>query len=189
MTDHDADEIVPQRRRREKTPTIDKVLGVTGVALAAFGTFFPWYAFFNQDKFHLPALWQGDVRDMPEQPGPAVVTVSPLAIPDAGDTARQAARQAAVDQITTATVPGGLDGTAARPGGEPDDGMEQPFPASSSFRLMHVANGRALIEDKTGMYIVAVGAVLPDNSRLATLEERDGQWVMITSKGQVIKAQ
>ncbi len=70
MTDHDADEIVPQRKRREKTPTIDKVLGVTGVALAAFGTFFPWYAFFNQDKFHLPTLWQGDVRDMPNSPAP-----------------------------------------------------------------------------------------------------------------------
>ncbi len=54
---------------------------------------------------------------------------------------------------------------------------------------MHVANGRALIEDKTGMYIVRVGAVLPDNSRLATLEERDGQWVLITSKGQVFKTQ
>ncbi len=188
VTDHDADEIVPQRKRREKTPTIDKVLGVTGVALAAFGTFFPWYAFFNQDKFHLPALWQGEVRDMPETPGPAVVTVSPAAIPDAGESRREAARQAAVDQITTATVPG-IDAGAKIPGGEADTGLEQPFPASNSFRLMHVANGRALIEDKTGMYIVRVGAVLPDNSRLATLEERDGQWVLITSKGQVFKTQ
>ncbi|SIQ56128.1 hypothetical protein SAMN05880582_102140 [Rhizobium sp. RU20A] len=187
MTDHDADEIVPQRKRREKTPTIDKVLGVTGVALAAFGTFFPWYAFFNQDKFHLPTLWQGDVRDLPEQPGPAVVTVSPLAMPDAGDGARQATRQAAIDQITTATVPG-INDDGTRPG-EGEAGLDQPFPASNAFRLMHVANGRALIEDKTGMYIVRVGAVLPDNSRLATLEEREGQWVLITSKGQVFKAQ
>ncbi|MNT02685.1 hypothetical protein D3C72_1371910 [compost metagenome] len=53
---------------------------------------------------------------------------------------------------------------------------------------MHVANGRALIEDTTGMYIVRIGSILPDNSRLATLEERDGRWVMITSSGDVYRA-
>ena len=47
---------------------------------------------------------------------------------------------------------------------------EQPFPATSGFRLLHVANGRALIEDCSGMYIVRIGSILPDNSRLATLE-------------------
>jgi hypothetical protein len=52
---------------------------------------------------------------------------------------------------------------------------------------LHVANGRALIEDKSGMYIVRIGSVLPDNSRLATLEKRDGQWVIITSNGEVIQ--
>ncbi len=50
---------------------------------------------------------------------------------------------------------------------------------------MHVANGRALIEDAGGMYIVRVGSVLPDNSRLATLEQRDGKWVIVTSNGDV----
>lgn len=53
---------------------------------------------------------------------------------------------------------------------------------------MHVANGRALIEDASGMYIVRIGSVLPDNSRLATFEERDGRWVMITSKGEIFEA-
>ena len=40
MTDYDADEIVPQRKRGERTPLIDKALGATGVALAAIATFF-----------------------------------------------------------------------------------------------------------------------------------------------------
>ncbi|MCY1236621.1 hypothetical protein D9M72_492860 [compost metagenome] len=53
---------------------------------------------------------------------------------------------------------------------------------------MHVANGRALIEDASGMYIVRIGSVLPDNTRLATLEQRDGHWVMITSSGEVYQA-
>jgi len=52
---------------------------------------------------------------------------------------------------------------------------------------MHVANGRALIEDARGMYIVRVGSILPDNSRLATLEQRDGAWVIVTSNGDIIK--
>jgi len=42
-----------------------------------------------------------------------------------------------------------------------------------------------LIEDTSGMYVVRVGSILPDESRLATLEERDGKWVIITSKGDV----
>jgi hypothetical protein len=55
---------------------------------------------------------------------------------------------------------------------------DQSFPGKPRYRLLHVANGRALIEDKSGMYIVRIGSVLPDNSRLATLEQRDGSWVI-----------
>lgn len=47
----------------------------------------------------------------------------------------------------------------------------------------------ALVEDSNGIYIVNVGGVLPDNSRVATLEQRDGRWVMITSKGDLIQAE
>jgi RPA family protein len=64
---------------------------------------------------------------------------------------------------------------------------DQPFPASSGFKLLHVANGRALIEDTTGMYVVRVGSVLPDESRLATIEQRDGKWVIVTSKGDIYR--
>lgn len=183
MTDHEADEIVVQRKRRNKIPMVDKMLAVVGVTLAAFATFFPWYAFFNQDQFSVPSLWQGDTRDMPEVAARNVMSVSPQAMPDNDDKDVLAA----IDQLTTATVP---DLTASTPV-EPPVGVtaEQPFPAGSGYRLMHVANGRALIEDDSGMYIVRVGSVLPDNSRLATLEERDGRWVMITSNGDVVPAQ
>jgi hypothetical protein len=39
------------------------------------------------------------------------------------------------------------------------------------------------------MYIVRIGSVLPDNSRLATLEQRDGSWVIVTSNGEVISVE
>ena len=125
---------------------------------------------------------KGIARDLPERAARNVVSVSPLAMPDAdGDTV------AAIDQLTTATVPGigagpGPEGTAA------EEGLSQPFPGKSGFKLMHVANGRALIEDASGMYIVRIGSVLPDNTRLATLEQRDGHWVMITSSGEMYQA-
>ncbi len=59
MIDYDADEIVPQRKRSERTPLIDKALGATGIALAALATFFPWYAFLHQDQFSMPVALAG----------------------------------------------------------------------------------------------------------------------------------
>lgn len=181
VTDYDADETVRQRKR-SRMPVTDKFLAATGVALAAFATFFPWYAFFNQDKFTMPPLWQGSTRDLPERAARDVVSVSPLAMPDADGEV-----MAAIDQLTTASVPG-IANAPAPEGTAPGEGLSQPFPGKSGFKLMHVANGRALIEDESGMYIVRIGSVLPDNSRLATLEQRDGRWVMITSSGEVYQA-
>ncbi|KQY26278.1 hypothetical protein [Rhizobium sp. Root482] len=178
MRDEDADEIVIQRKRPQRTPTIDKALGATGIALAALATFFPWYAFLHQDEFSLPSLWQDDARDVPGRAGTG--GASSLALGE-----RDADMQAAVDQLVTATVPNAGDGRKAGV----EDGLEQPFPSAAGFRLMHVANGRALIEDASGIYIVRIGSVLPDNSRLATLEQRDGRWVMITSKGEIYQAE
>nr|WP_026613225.1 hypothetical protein [Ensifer aridi] len=182
MRDSDADEIVRQRRREAKMPLIDKILGAIGLAMAAAATFLPWYVFLHPEKFSIPPLWQGTTRDLPERSGRSVVSVSPLAMTD-----MDSETAAAVDRLTTATVPG-LDGETARDKENAKEGLDQPFPGQAGFKLMHVANGRALIEDQSGMYIVRVGSVLPDNSRLATFEERDGRWVMITSKGEVYEA-
>jgi hypothetical protein len=182
MTDYDADEIVRQRRRDAKTPMIDKFLGAVGLAMAAFANFFPWYAFLHQGEFSMPALWQGTARDLPERPGRHVVSVSPLAMTDKDEEIA-----AAIDRLTTATVPGpGQEAAASED--EAKAGPIQPFPDPPGFKLMHVANGRALIEDARGMYVVRVGSILPDNSRLATFEQRDGRWVMITSRGEAYEA-
>lgn len=176
--DQDADEVVSQRKRGERTPAIDKALGAAGITLAAIATFFPWYAFLNQDKFSMPAPWTGATRDLPEKVGSGDVA----SLPQSGNAEIDPEIREAVDQLFTATVPGPRDEAAPA---NTQDGLQQPFPGSSGFKLMHVANGRALIEDSSGMYIVRIGAVLPDNSRLATLEQRDGRWVMITSNGDI----
>jgi len=180
MNDQDADEVVPQRKRGERIPTIDKALGAAGITLAAIATFFPWYAFLHQDKFSMPAPWSGATRDLPEKIGSG--TVASLSSDGRPETDPEI--KTAVDELFTATVPMPEEvGTSS----SQKDGLEQPFPGSSGFKLMHVANGRALIEDASGMYLVRVGSVLPDNSRLATLEQREGGWVLITSNGDVFK--
>ncbi len=61
------------------------------------------------------------------------------------------------------------------------DLAEQPFPAPvASFRLVHIANGRAMLEDDTGLFIVEPGSMLPDSTRVKTIEQRDGRPVLVT---------
>ncbi|WP_018011385.1 hypothetical protein [Sinorhizobium medicae] len=180
LTDFDADEVVRQIHREVGMPLIDKLLGAVGLAMAACATFLPWYVYLHPEKFSMLSLWQGTMRDLPEGQERSVVSVSPLAMTDMDEETA-----ATVDRLTTATVPGlERDPPESRDIGAPD----QPFPGRASFKLMHVANGRALIEDESGMYIVRIGSLLPDHSRLATFEERNGRWVMITSRGEVYEA-
>lgn len=163
--------------------TGDRVVAITGFMLATAAAFFPWYVFFNQESFGIAPMSYTDTRDLPEIGGRSLVNVSPLAIPDEKD---GSAEPSAFDPITTATVSSlGDEWQGAPPLASVDP--DKSFPGKPRYKLLHVANGRALIEDKSGMYIVRIGSVLPDNSRLATLEKRDGQWVIITSNGEVIQ--
>ncbi|QRM54227.1 flagellar protein [Sinorhizobium sp. BG8] len=180
MTDFDADEKVKALRRvpGKKQSLADRLLVGSGVLLAAMAAFFPWYVFLNPDQFSVPPLWKGNTRDLPETAPREVMSVSPAAMVDNDDKAPPA-----LDTLATATV---SEAGPDRKLGKPlDTGVDQPLPVESGFRLMHVANGRALIEDASGMYIVRVGSTLPDNSRLATLEQRNGKWVIVTSNGAV----
>ena len=181
MTDYDADKVVPPLKwpGRDERSLGDRLLVATGVALAALAAFFPWYVFLHPQDFSVPTLWKGDRRDLPDAPARDVMSVSPSAMVD--DDAASPERE--IDPVRTAAVPN--LGNENRTGATPESVLDQPLPARNGFRLMHVANGRALIEDATGMYIVRVGSILPDNSRLATLEQRDGEWVIVTSNGNV----
>ncbi|PZM12010.1 flagellar protein [Rhizobium tubonense] len=177
----DADEPVAPLKQsgRRKAAVADKALKATGLVLAGMSAFFPWYVFFNPDKFGIHVSENARTRDLPNWPARNVFSVSPLAMVNKNPAPQPAE---APDQLTTATVSnlGRID-----PDGQPAEA--QPFPGKSAFHLLHVANGRALIEDISGMYVVRVGSVLPDNSRLATLEQRDGKWVIVTSTGEVYK--
>lgn len=161
----------------------DRVFVAAGFILATAAAFFPWYVFFHQESFGIAPMGYTDTRDLPETPGRSVVNVSPLAIPDEDD---GSVAPSVFDPIVTATVPNPGD-KASNASAALDEVPTQAFPGKPQYRLLHVANGRALIEDRSGMYIVRIGSVLPDNSRLATLEQRDGKWVIVTSNGEVVQ--
>ncbi|KAA0699503.1 flagellar protein [Neorhizobium sp. P12A] len=178
MTDSDADvPVAPLKGAARKSALSDKLLKGTGLVLAALSAFFPWYVFFNPDKFGIHATQDDRTRILPDWPARNVFSVSPLAMVNKNDTTPQTTLP---DQINTATI---TDIGKDDPKGQPPE--DQPFPGKSSFHLLHVANGRALIQDGSGMYLVRVGSILPDNSRLATIEQRNGKWVIVTSKGEI----
>lgn len=195
MTDFEADETVAPLKQATITPVVsktDRFLTMTGVAMAVAAAMFPWYVFLNAEKFGVrPADWTR-TRDLPEGPGRNVFTVSPLALVDRDDEGaeqvqrpQQPAGEPPIDEIITATVPT-LGRELSR---APSGPASQPFPGQQGFRLLHVANGRALIESTTGMFLVRVGSILPDDSRVATIEQREGKWVIVTSAGAVYENQ
>ncbi|MGM4979901.1 MULTISPECIES: flagellar protein [Rhizobium] len=177
MRESDADEPVAPLKPAKKRTVTDRALVCAGLALAGASAFFPWYVFLNPDKFGIHVAEGDRSRDLPNWPGREIVSVSPLAMVNKNP---NGPKDLIPDPLTTATV--------SNVGREDDKGQpaeDQPLPGKSPFHLLHVANGRALIEDDTGMYVVRVGSILPDNSRLATIEQRDGKWVIVTSTGDV----
>ena len=185
MTDFDADEPVQpvKNERRAGFLTSDRFLAMSGVLLAATAAFFPWYVFFNEDKFGIDIAKSILSRDLPEWAGRAKVNPSPAAIGDNDDVSPLPRSE---EEIVTATVP--VD--EAKPGdsaGEAD--LAQPFPSEpNEFHLLHASGGKAMIEDKNGIYIVTAGSMLPDLSHVASLEKRDGEWVLVTDKGDIYDA-
>lgn len=183
MTDFDADEPVPPLPApRRRFWTTDRIIGWSGAALAVLAAFFPWYVFVNEDKFGLDYLRQmvsGDPA-VPSRNGALDNASQGIA-----DRRLNAALPEPADRIVTGTVPAEE---------EPSDTGEQvmpaqPFPAALRvFRLLKVIKGQAMIEDATGIYVVRRGDVLPDQTKVAKLEQRDGKWVLVTDGGKAYAA-
>lgn len=180
MAPQDDEDFAAEEMEENSDRASDRIFGLAGLALATLAALFPWYVFLNQESFGVaPMDWEA-TRDLPEIPARPLASVSPLAMPDVMDELASTQRY---DPITTATVSN--LGRSPRQNNDPAQ-VRQDFPGKPAYRLLHVANGRALIEDLSGLYIVRIGSVLPDESRLATMEKRNGNWVIITSDGEVI---
>lgn len=168
---------------REGTRRSDLTIAGLGITLGFICALFPWYIFFNPEKFGPPAMkfeGGGDTTGLVSS-GPQPQRVgAPMNVEDVP--------VMQLDLFATGTVPKGGGEDDAEAGSPPPGVEEQPFPAEiPQFKLVHVANGRAMIEDDTGLWIVQRGSTLPDSSKVEGIEQRDGKWALVTSNDQVIE--
>jgi hypothetical protein len=166
--------LAPKRRKISS----DTVIGGLGIALGLTCALFPWYIFMNPEKFKLEGYhFSGN----PQAAHGASANSRAVRIGEA--TKLPEASQAELDMFPTGTVP--------EPGKKPAaDDKDQPFPGDApgkpQFNLIEVANGRAMIEDADGIWVVKVGSPLPNDSRVAAIERRDGKWVLVTTAKDVV---
>jgi hypothetical protein len=172
--------------RRDDLPLLghrangDMLIAGAGLALAIGCALLPWYVFLNQEKFGIRALkFEGREGAIPaprqaHQPGRIRQPISPEEVPLMN-----------LDLLSTGTLP--------QRGDPPVEAVpvdEQPFPGqvrpAAEYRLVHVANGRAMLEDENGLWVVQPGSRLPDGSKIASIQKRDGAWIVATDRNQTL---
>jgi hypothetical protein len=154
----------------------DLIIAGLGVALGLGCALFPWYIFLNQEKFGIRALEFSGGGQGGRMPGLSL----------RGRTDRPTSQAMEEDLAIGALDPFATGSLPDRRQYAPP--AQQPFPAEAvEFRLVHVANGRAMIADDAGLWVVQRGSLLPDNSRVSAIEQRGGKWVLITSTDKVLK--
>lgn len=162
------------RLKKKDDRRSDFVFAALGITLGLICALFPWYIFFNQDQFGVQAIKFGGSGTN------AGRTAGGSQLENAGAPLTAKDLPPDVDLLATGTL---QDTTVNPPGVD-----EQPFPADvGKFRVVHVANGRAMIEDDAGLWIVQRGSKLPDSSIVSSIEQRGGKWVLVTSTDQVIE--
>lgn len=169
--------ILPREPKRDHRS--DFIVAALGIALGTTCALFPWYIFFNQDKFGIRAMKFGGGGQSEDS--------VPLFMSDAPE---RIGAPMSVDDIPTMKLDLFATGTL-RPDIDDAGGAravsEQPFPGPKiNFALVHVANGRAMIQDDAGVWVVQRGSVLPDSSTVAAIEQRKGKWVLVTSREEVL---
>lgn len=174
---------MPQRLRPPKRArlTEDILLGLFGVALGLGSAFFPWYVFFNQEKFGIRAVkLDSDIQSVDG------LSSSTPQMPRIADPAEiKEITSLDLDRLPTGTTPQEEpDGQAT---GSVPAIIEQPYPHhEAEFRVIHIENGRAMIEDDSGLWIVQRGSTLPDMTKVTSIEQRDSGWVVVTSGKRVL---
>lgn len=170
--------IKPVKRSRL---TEDILLGLFGVALGLGSAFFPWYVFFNQEKFGIRAVkLDSDIQSVDglSSSTPQIARIAdPAEIKEITDLE--------LDNLPTGTTPQEEKDEQAT--GSVPAIVAQPYPHhEANFRVIHIENGRAMIEDESGLWIVQRGSTLPDMTTVTSIEQRDGGWVVVTSAKQVL---
>ena len=165
----------------EGKKTSDLTIAALGITLALICALFPWYIFYNPESFGVrPMKFEGGGAPVS---GPVAVGPQPQRVGAPMDSPEIPIED--LDLFATGTTP---DKSTGEDSSNPPGVDQQPFPADvPEFRLVHVANGRAMIEDDAGLWVVQPGSELPDSSTVASIEKRGGKWVLVTSGDRVIE--
>ena len=165
------------KKKRKKMDRGDLTVAALGLTLAMISASFPWYIFFNQEKFGVREFVFSGAGGSSRPTG-----LSHIPQPVGKPFTSKEVPTLALDFFPTATLPTDENAPRSVPA------SEQPFPADRlSFRLVHVANGRAMIEDGDGLWVVQRGSQLPDASRVVAIEQRKGRWVLLTSRDEIVE--
>lgn len=172
-----AEQAAKRRDRRS-----DLTIAALGVTLGLICALFPWYIFFNPEEFGVRAMKFGGSGGGTE---PIVLGAQPERV--GAPVAAQDPPSLELDLRTTGSATS--DHTKQEADGA--SGLaDQPYPPPViPFRVVQIANGRAMIEDDTGLFVVRPGSMLPDNTRVMTIEERDGRPVLVTESGAVLEVE
>lgn len=172
--------VTAEQNARRRDRRSDLTIAALGVTLGLICALFPWYIFFNPEEFGVRAMRFGG-RGIGTEP--IVLGAQPERV--GAPVAEQKVAPMELDLLAT--------GTATKDHTDEDDegtpGLkDQPFPPPViSFRVVQIANGRAMLEDDTGLFVVKPGSTLPDSTRVKTIEERDGRAVLVTDAGVVLE--
>lgn len=166
--------VVARKKKRDRG---DFVVAALGLTLGLTCALFPWYIFFNQEKFGVREfVFEGRGSITPS----TQLAYQPPLIRQPFSTGEVPKME--LDFFPTATLPSEDERVRAVPA------SEQPFPSDLvNFSLVHVANGRAMIRDADGLWVVQPGSRLPDASQVASIEQRGGNWVLVTTLDRVIE--
>jgi len=148
----------------------DWLLAAGGIALAGICAVFPWYIFFHQEHFGIRPLTFSEQRGGRGTPG---TDLRQEYLDDQAELGLEGMPQ--LDFAPTGTVPD-------RPMQMSASLREQPFPGDRrNFHFIAAENGRGIIEDDDGFWMVQPGSLLPDGSRVVRIEQRPRTWVLVTS--------
>jgi hypothetical protein len=176
--------LTPEQEAKRRDRRSDLTVAALGVTLGLICALFPWYIFFNPDEFGVRAMRFGGGGNGNQ---PIVLGAQTERVGAPAESQDIPFLDLELDLRTTGTAvkdPESDDGGhAALPALE-----DQPFPPPViEYKVIQIANGRAMIEDDTGLFVVQTGSVLPDGAHVRSIEERNGKPVLVTDKDKVLK--
>ena len=158
---------------------VDYVLSGIGLLIGTAAALFPWHVYFNPEAYGPPEMAFSRGGIVPANEDAVLSSGKPLFDFEAGRFARAETSSAPVDSVTTGVV-----GPGAAATGNPD----QPFPGNGrAFTLFAVHDGRALVGDVDGVYLVSRRARLPYGTILEAIERDGTGWHIVTSDKRVIR--